>query len=299
MLRFRRKNKGKYITARQAFNVLLFAVTIVLSGILFWNCLPSPLFNASYSTVILDRNGELLGASIAQDQQWRFPSSTHVPYKFVQAIVGFEDRRFFKHPGVDPLAATRALWQNLRAGHVVSGASTISMQVIRLSRPGRARTIAEKLIEMIMALRLEISATKNEVLALYTTHAPFGGNVVGLEAAAWRYFGREPNKLSWAEIAMLAVLPNKPALIHPGRNRAHLMQRRNVLLDRLKLEGIIDSLTCRLAKFESLPPEPVPIPRLAPHLLTRLQLKNMHSRENNIAGRNLLQVPFRVLQSEL
>jgi penicillin-binding protein 1C len=287
------KTPGKHITARPAFKVLLFAVPIVLSAILFWNCMPSPLFSVTYSTVILDRNGELLGASIAGDQQWRFPSSTRVPDKFVKAIVGFEDRRFFKHPGVDPLAATRALWQNIHAGHIVSGASTITMQVIRLSRPGRPRSIAEKLIEMIMALRLEISATKNEVLALYATHAPFGGNVVGLEAAAWRYFGREPDKLSWAETAMLAVLPNKPALIHPGRNRAHLMKRRNFLLDRLQREGVIDSLTCRLAKSEPLPPEPVPIPRLAPHLLTRLQLKNMLSRENNIAGRNLVQALFR------
>jgi penicillin-binding protein 1C len=287
------KTPGKYITARPVFKVLIFAVPIVLSAMLFWNCLPSPLFDASYSTVILDRKGELLGASIAEDQQWRFPSSTHVPDKFVQAIVGFEDRRFFKHPGVDPLAVARAFWQNLRAGHVVSGASTITMQVIRLSRPRRTRTIAEKLIEMIMALRLEISTTKNEILALYATHAPFGGNVVGLEAAAWRYFGREPNKLSWAEIAMLAVLPNKPALIHPARNRAHLMQRRNALLDRLQRGGVIDSLTCRLAKSEPLPPEPVPIPRLAPHLLARLQLKNKLSPQNHITGRNFLQVPFR------
>jgi penicillin-binding protein 1C len=297
MIVHQHKNKPdspeKYITARPASKTLLFMVPIVLSVILFWNCLPSPLFNASYSNVILDRNGELLGASIAQDQQWRFPSSTHVPDKFVQAIVGFEDRRFFKHPGVDPLAVARAFWQNLRAGHVVSGASTITMQVIRLSRPGRQRTIAEKLIEMIMALRLEITATKNEVLALYATHAPFGGNVVGLEAAAWRYYGREPDKLSWAETAMLAVLPNKPALIHPGRNRAHLMQRRNDLLDRLQREGVFDSLTCSLAKSEPLPPEPVPIPRLAPHLLAQLQLKNKFSPENNIAGRNLLQAPFR------
>jgi penicillin-binding protein 1C len=131
-------------------------------------------------------------------------------------------------------------------------------------------------------------------LALYATHAPFGGNVVGLEAADWRYFGRKPDKLSWAEVAMLAVLPNKPALIHPGKNRDHLMQRRNRLLDRLQREGVIDYLTCKLAKSEPLPPEPVPIPRLAPHLLARLYLKNKRSPEHTLTGQNLGQAPFRI-----
>jgi len=271
----------------------LIAVTIVLSSMFFWNCLPAALFNAPYSTVILDRNGELLGASIAADQQWRFPLATHVPDKFVQAIIGFEDRRFFQHPGVDPLAVGRAFWQNLRARHVVSGASTITMQVIRLSRPGRARTLVEKIIEMIMALRLELSASKSEILTLYATHAPFGGNVIGLEAAAWRYFGREPDKLSWGESAVLAVLPNKPALIHPGRNRGHLLKRRNALLDHLEHTGVIDSLTCKLAKSEPLPPKPVPIHRLAPHLLTRLQLEGLPVQQDMIGAPNVFNDPFR------
>lgn len=266
---------------------------IVTSGMFFWTCLPSPLFSAPYSTVILDCNGELLGASIAADQQWRFPLATHVPDKFVQAITGFEDRRFFQHPGIDPLAVGRAFWQNLRARKVVSGASTITMQVIRLSRPGRSRTLVEKIIEMIMALRLELSASKNEILTLYVTHAPFGGNVIGLEAAAWRYFGREPDKLSWGETAMLAVLPNKPALIHPARNREHLLKKRNALLDHLRHKGVIDSLTCKLAKAEPLPPKPLSIPRLAPHLLTRLQLQNLSDQQDMIEAPNVFHDPFR------
>ena len=173
---------------------------------------------------------------------------------------------------MDPLALGRAVWTNLREGRVVSGASTLTMQVIRLSRQGRPRTIGEKIVEMVLALRLELRNTKSQILAQYAAHAPFGGNVVGLEAAAWRYFGRAPQKLSWAETATLAVLPNSPALIHPGKNRRRLKQKRDALLERLRRQGQIDDLTCRLARAEPLPPQPFPLPRLAPHLLDRARL---------------------------
>jgi penicillin-binding protein 1C len=250
----------------------LLAPALVSALAFFWYCLPSSLFEASYSTVLLDRAGNLLGAAIAEDDQWRFPPSADVPDKFIQALTCFEDRRFFYHPGVDPLAVGRAFWLNIRSGCIVSGASTITMQVIRLSRPGQPRNLKEKLLEMIMALRLEIAYSKKEILSLYAAHAPFGGNVVGIEAAAWRYFGRPPDKLSWAESAMLAVLPNNPALIHPGKNRQQLLRKRNALLVRLQQDKVIDSLTCSLAQKEPLPPKPVPIPRLAPHLLDRIRL---------------------------
>ena len=198
---------------------IIFLLVLFPALILFWNALPDPLFDEPFSAVILDRDGKLLGASIASDDQWRFPPDAELPEKFVQAITCFEDRRFFSHPGVDPLAVARAVWLNVRKGRIASGASTITMQVIRLSRKGQPRTFPEKLIEMVMALRLELSLSKKEILALYASHGPFGGNVVGLQAAAWRYFGRGPERLSWAETAMLAVLPNAPGLIHPGKNR--------------------------------------------------------------------------------
>lgn len=237
----------------------------------FWACLPRPLFNAPYSTVLLDRDGRLLGAAIADDQQWRFPPVKTLPLKIEKAIVSYEDRRFFDHPGVDPLAVGRAMLSNIRSGRVVSGASTVTMQVIRLSRPGRPRSIVQKLVQMVMAMRLELALDKTDILALYAAHAPFGGNVVGVEAASWRYFGRSPEQLSWAESAMLAVLPNSPALIHPGRNRNLLLEKRNNLLDILRQRHEIDDLTYRLAKTEPLPPRPVPIPRHSPHLLSRLK----------------------------
>ena len=252
--------------------VLLVSLSIVLLlGIAFWNCLPAPLFNEPFSTVLLDRDGKLLSAAIAEDEQWRFPPVSEVPGKFRAAILCAEDKRFYAHPGIDPLAVGRAFWLNIRDGRIVSGASTITMQVIRIARKGQRRTIQEKLIEMILTLRLELAADKEDILKLYASYAPFGGNVVGLEAASWRYFGREPDKLSWAESAMLAVLPNNPALVHPGKNRERLLEKRNILLEKMQQRGLLDELSVKLAKQEPLPPKPHPIPMLAPHLLTRIR----------------------------
>ncbi len=230
-----------------------------------------PLFHTPYSQVLLDQNNELLGAAIATDDQWRFPPAGEIPERFIEALLLFEDRRFYQHPGVDPLALIRAAKQNLLAGRTVSGASTITMQVIRLSRTRRPRSIPEKIIEMLLALRLEFHRSKAEILSLYAAHAPFGGNVVGIEAAAWRFFGHAPKDLTWAEAAVLAVLPNSPALIHPGKNPHLLIKKRNRLLDRLLAKGSLDALTCRLAKQEPLPAWNTPVPNLAPHLLDRVR----------------------------
>ncbi|MDX2002893.1 MAG: penicillin-binding protein 1C [Chitinophagales bacterium] len=229
--------------------------------------LPRPLFQSSTATIIQDRKGQLIGGRIADDGQWRFPFNSKVPSKFEKAILTFEDKNFFRHPGFDPVAFARAIKQNVKAKKVVSGGSTISMQVIRLARKGKDRTLFEKLIEMVLATRLELSHSKKEILALYASNAPFGGNVVGLDAASWRYFGRDPSQLSWAEAATLAILPNAPSLIHPGKNRDLLLAKRNRLLDRLRDQGYIDGPSCALAKEEPLPTKPVPIPQFAPHLL--------------------------------
>ena len=166
----------------------LFSAAILLLLWLF--CLPRDLFKGTpYSTVVVDKSGELLGARISEDGQWRFPPCDTVPDKYAAALIQFEDRGFRHHPGVSLKAIGRALVQNIKGGHTVSGASTISMQVIRLSRQ-RERTVWQKIIEMFLATRLEARYTKDEIMALYASHAPFGGNVVGIEAAAWRYLGR-------------------------------------------------------------------------------------------------------------
>ncbi len=244
-------------------------VAAVLMVVWYAFCLPGKLFDAPLSTVVTDRNGILLGARIAADGQWRFPPCDSVPEKFAVCVTQFEDRSFRWHPGINPLAAVRAMVQNVRAGRVVSGGSTITMQVVRLSRD-KPRTVAEKVVEAVMATRLELRFSKRRILALYASHAPFGGNVVGLDAAAWRYFGHSPADLSWAEAATLAVLPNAPAMLHPGRNRDALTAKRNRLLGRLLEKGVIAEGVYTLSVEEPLPDEPLPLPLLAPHLVSRL-----------------------------
>lgn len=231
-------------------------------------CLPRQLFHVPYSTVVTDRNEELLGARIASDGQWRFPPRKTTPEKIKQCLITFEDKHFYHHWGVNPLSTGRALYQNLKNKRVVSGGSTLTMQTIRLAR-NKPRTIREKVIEMIWATRLEFRTSKEEILSMYVSHAPFGGNVVGLDAAAWRYFGHSAEDLSWAESAMLAVLPNAPAMIHLSKGRKTLLSKRNRLLKQLFEEEIIDASTYELAISEPLPDEPHPLPQIAPHLVTR------------------------------
>lgn len=244
-------------------------IVLIIPALTYYFSLPNQLFNPSYSTVLEDRYGNLIGAKIADDEQWRFPVSDSIPEKFKTAIIEFEDRNFESHLGVDPFAIARAVQQNYTAGEVVSGASTLSMQVIRLAKGNPERTVWEKLKEMVQATRLELRYTKDEILALYAAHAPFGGNVVGLEAAAWRYFGREPGQLSWAETATLAVLPNSPGLIHPGRNREVLKVKRDRLLRRLYESEKLDSLTYSLSVLEPLPQKPLALPDDVPHLVSK------------------------------
>ncbi|MDR2765015.1 MAG: penicillin-binding protein 1C [Tannerella sp.] len=235
-------------------------------------CLPDRMFDVPYATVVTDCNGELLGTRIAADGQWRFPATDTVAEKFTACLIAFEDRCFRYHRGVNPWAMGRAMVQNVRAGHVVSGGSTITMQTIRLARR-KKRTVGEKLIEIILATRLEFRYSKPQIISLYASHAPFGGNVVGIDAAAWRYFGHPPEQLSWAEAATLAVLPNAPATVHFAKNRELLLEKRNRLLRLLHRRGIIDETDCELALSEALPSKPLPLPQIAPHLVSYFHQK--------------------------
>jgi penicillin-binding protein 1C len=246
-------------------------IAVVLVILTFYSLLlRGPLFHDPISTVIFDCKGELLGAKVSADGQWRFPGKAVVPEKIRKATIAFEDRYFYFHPGFNPVSLFRALVVNLKAGRIICGGSTISMQTIRLSRKGKPRTVIEKIVEVILATRLEMGRSKNEILSLYTENAPFGGNVIGIEAAAWRYYGTSCGNLSWAEAATLAVLPNSPALIHPGKNRPLLLEKRNKLLGRLYKLGWIDRTTLELSSLETIPEKPVAMPRRAPQLLDRL-----------------------------
>lgn len=266
----------------QLLCVLFFSVISVLLALQF-SPLSSSLTHTPYATLLLARDGSLMGAGIAADQQWRFAPVESIPDKYKKSLLLFEDQHFYRHPGINPLAIARALQGNIRTGKVTSGGSTISMQLARLLRQAEyqqhnkklpPRNITSKLLEACSALQLEWRFSKDELLIHYASHAPFGGNIVGLRAAAWRYFGRAPEYLSWAESALLAVLPNSPALIHPGRQRDLLKQKRDRLLQRLHAKQYFSDLDLQLALIEPLPDRPQALPQLAPHLLSTLKKQN-------------------------
>lgn len=252
-----RSNKRKLIVLGTVFGVWLF-------------CLPTELFDAPTSTVVNSREGIMLGARIADDGQWRFPQSDSVPYRFEQSILHFEDEYFYSHPGVNPVSMAKAFWQNITTDRR-RGGSTLTQQVIRLSRKNKKRTYFEKGIEIFMATRLEAGYSKKDILNLYASHAPFGGNVVGLETASWRYFGLPSADLSWGQSASLAILPNAPSLIFPGKNEAILRSKRDRLLKKLYEKGIFDRTTYELALDEELPGKPLPLPEIAFHLTEKIR----------------------------
>ena len=262
-------------------------IIFVVSGRLF---LPAPLFHDPYSVVVFDRQHRLLGARIAADGQWRFPEADSLPGKYKKALLQFEDRYFYDHFGFNPVSAFHAMVADIKAGKIVRGGSTLTMQLMRIARKGKPRTISEKIIETWLAIAAETKYSKNQILRLYASHAPFGGNVVGLEAASWRYFGCDPFDLSWAESATLAVLPNTPSLIYPGKNRSLLLKKRNRLLKQLFEAGDMDSTTYRLSLLEKIPDKPHPLPDKAFHLLEYLRTHEKGSRffttiDGNLQGK--------------
>lgn len=229
--------------------------------------LPSPLFKADYSTVIFDERGQILRVFLNSAEQWSLPprEDLQIPQKLKTAVLAYEDRYFYYHPGINPAALARALRQNLSSRRTVSGASTLTMQVARLIAP-KERTYLNKLLEILQALKIETQYSKEEILRLYLNHAPYGGNIVGYQAASLRYFRKLPEALTWGEAATLAVLPNAPGLISPDINREALKNKRDRLLQRLQAQGSIDEETLQLSVLEPLPEGSFPFEMLAPHL---------------------------------
>lgn len=224
------------------------------------------------STLVMDRRGELLRAYRGSRGEWYFPLEQEAvadlglsrDSKLVHALTLAEDKRFFSHPGIDPWALFRAIRQNLRSGRVVSGGSTLTMQLTRLVGR-RPRTLVHKSIEAVQALMYQRRYSKEQILVWYLAQAPFGGNIRGIGAASVLYFGTAPGQLTWAQAALLAVLPNAPGLIHPGANTRELELRRNNLLDTLADEGFLDRQGLDAAKAEPLPRGRFPLPFVAPH----------------------------------
>ncbi len=266
---------------------------LILAGLfLLFLCIPVPKFDDPYSTVLTASNGELLGAHIADDGQWRFPATNNYSEKYLACVLEYEDQQFFRHFGFNPIAFIQALVENTKAGHVVRGGSTISMQVVRLARHNKPRTYGEKILEVILALRLELHYSKRSIFNLYASHAPFGGNVVGIDAAAWRYFHTTPDRLTWSEAATLAVLPNSPAMIHPGKSRDKLLDKRDALLHRMTTSEVyipkrfqVSRLSYEdyeLALMERLPDKPYDMPMLAYHYM--VDQEKIHKGEQICSG---------------
>ncbi|RKR14980.1 penicillin-binding protein 1C [Maribacter vaceletii] len=264
--------------------------------ILYYFCLPNVLFNSPTATVVESSDNTLIGATIAADGQWRFPKVDSVPYKFKTCIIQFEDAHFYKHPGFNPVSMAKAIKTNLYAGKTLRGGSTITQQVIRLARENKKRSYLEKVIELVWATRLELRHSKKEILELYTSNAPFGGNVVGLEVASWRYYGLQAYQLSWAQSATLAVLPNVPSLIYPGKNQELLLKKRNRLLKKLLEIGVFDKTTYELALLEELPQKPYALPKIAPHLVQEIAKKYKGERITTSIDRGLQKNANRIVE---
>lgn len=248
--------------------VVASAVAILLTSMYYS---VKDMFKNSYSAVIYDANGDILGAAVSKEGQWHLPLTTSIPDKFKKCIINYEDKRFFYHFGIDPIAICRALISNIKAGEVVSGGSTITMQTARMANSAARRTLWRKIKETYLATGLEVFYSKNEILEMYAANAPFGGNIVGIESAARKYFRRSAYDLSWAEAAMLAVLPNAPAMIHLNRNRDRLLLKRNNLLLKLKDNGIITQEEYQLSLIETLPMSIAEFPLHAMHLLGKVR----------------------------
>lgn len=231
---------------------------------------PPTIGKSSLSRVLLADDGTILRVATTGDGKIRLATgASAVDPRFIRLLVAYEDRRFYSHAGIDPLALARALWQWVSAGRIVSGASTLTMQVARLLEP-RPRTVWAKSIEMLRALQLEARLSKDEILGLYLTLAPYGGNLEGLRAASLAWLGREPGQLTDAEAALLVVLPQSPSRLRPDRHPDRARFARNKVLRRAAAYGAIARDEADQAMQDSLPNERSPSPFHAPHLADRL-----------------------------
>ncbi|WP_420959858.1 penicillin-binding protein 1C [Brucella sp. IR073] len=227
---------------------------------------PPPLTPA-LSTEVLDRNGHLLRAFATKDGRWRLKTTLDdVDPRLVEMLVAYEDRRFWSHHGIDPLALLRAAGQLVTHGRIVSGGSTLSMQLARLIEPRSERSLTAKLRQMARAVQIERRLTKREILELYLTLAPYGGNLEGVRAASLAWFGKEPRRLTIAEAALLVALPQLPEKRRPDRNLPGARAARERVLQRMGTTGVIDPREIERASAEAVPSTRHALPAFAAHL---------------------------------
>jgi penicillin-binding protein 1C len=261
---------------------------------------PAPLGkNLEYSHVVLDREGRLLRAYATTEGRWRLPvSERDVDPRFLKLLFTYEDKRFREHHGIDPLSMGRAAVQLVTRGQIISGGSTISMQVARLLEPRERRSLGAKMRQIVRALELESALGKDGVLALYLALAPYGGNLEGVRAASLAYFGKEPRKLSLAEAALLVALPQSPELRRPDRFPTAARAARDRVLDRAALAGLLPRDEIARAKTQPVPHERKPLPVLAPHAADQVVLLEPDRREHRLTLDLFLQKNLQELARE-
>jgi len=221
---------------------------ITLSLITF-QMIPTPQFNVPYSTLYYSPDGELVDATLADDDRFRFPPDRNVPPKYHEALLTHLDEGFHTHPGVEPMLLAQAL---IEPDNRSPQACTLTQHVVRLARNRAPRTFKAHLVEGLIALKLEQANTKENILRLYASHAPFGSNIIGIEAASWYYFAHTSEDLSWAEAATLAVLPTAPSTPSEAELTEHVIEARNDLLHNLHTQGTISTMTYSMAVGERL-----------------------------------------------
>ena len=254
----------------RVLSIAALALILLITAFVAWTISlgPLPLAQAKeVSTTVVDRNGKLLRAYAMADGRWRLPvdARTGVDPGYLKLLLAYEDRRFRSHSGVDPLALGRAALQLASRGHIVSGGSTITMQLARLLEPRRARSVHAKLRQMVRALEIERQLSKDQILDLYLTLAPYGGNLEGIRAASIAYFGKEPKRLSLAEAALLVALPQSPETRRLDRHPAAARAARDRVLDRMVEEHQVSEEDAAQAKAVPVPRLRKAMPILAPH----------------------------------
>ncbi|MBY5790863.1 penicillin-binding protein 1C [Rhizobium leguminosarum] len=229
---------------------------------------PPPLDRANaVSAEVLDADGQLLRAFATSEGRWRLKTTVpEVDPQFLRMLIAYEDQRFYDHGGIDPWALGRAAAQLVGNGRIVSGASTLSMQVARLIEPREGRSLSAKLLQLVRAVQIERRLSKEEILDLYLTHAPYGGNLEGVRAASLAYFGKEPRRLTVAEAALLVALPQLPERRRPDRNLKAAEAARKRVLDRVAVAEAVGDGEAERAEGVAIPARRMQLPALAAHV---------------------------------
>ncbi|CAO4168283.1 peptidoglycan glycosyltransferase [Methylorubrum aminovorans] len=292
--------RGRRIGAALAFSVALVAL---IAGALWRYAATLPPLDLTQaklrSTVILDRKGQLLRPFATADGRWRLPvTADAIDPRYLAMLKAYEDRRFDSHPGIDPAATARAAWQWLAHRRIVSGGSTLSMQVARLVEPRAERSLAAKLRQMVRAVELERTLGKSGVLNLYLALAPYGGPVEGVRAASLAYFGREPARLSFAESALLVALPQSPEARRPDRFAANARRARDRVLDIAAARGVLTDTEAQAAKAEPVPSTRKHFPMLAAHAAEQAHAADPEARAQHLTLDARLQASLEALAAE-